>query len=307
MTNLLLIQALNGLQFGILLFLIAAGLTLIFGIMDFVNLAHGAFYMLGAYIVATAAARTDSLWLSIFIMLPLIALIGILVEKFILHHLYRKSHLHQLLATLGLTMAVNETVKILWGTAPLDVPVPQILDGTVSLFGLINYPLYRLFIIVVGSLVAIGLFLLINFTRVGMLLRAGTTHRQYVSALGINIDRLFSVLFAFGCALAGFAGAMIAPLVSVEYSMGDSVLILTFVVIVIGGVGSIKGAFLGAVLVGFVDTLGRTLGPIVLRSIVEPQAASQLAQVLGPMLVYMLMACVLVFNPSGLLGRPTRG
>jgi branched-chain amino acid transport system permease protein len=300
MTNLFLIQLLNGVQFGILLFLVAAGLTLVFGIMDFINLAHGVQYMVGAYLMASFAAMTDSFFWGLALTLPATLLIGIALDLLVFRHLYGRSHLDQVLATFGLILILNETVKIVWGAAPISVPVPEALAGSVPLIGNLHYPVIRLAIIAAGLAVAAGLYMLVNHTRAGMLLRAGASNAPMVSALGVDIGRLFMIVFGVGAMLAGFAGAMVSPILSVEPNMGDSILILTFVVIVIGGIGSIRGAFVAALLVGCVDTLGRTFGPILLRMALDPSAASQTGRTLAPMLIYILMAAVLFFRPSGL-------
>lgn len=300
MTNLFLLQSLNGIQFGILLFLVAAGLTLVFGIMDFINLAHGVQYMVGAYLVAAFTAWSGDFFLGLALALPTALAFGLLLEVLVFRHLYQRDHLDQVLATFGLILILNEGVRIIWGAAPLSVPVPDILSGSVPLVGNLQYPVYRLAIIAAGLLTALGLYLVVNHTRVGMLLRAGASNGRMVSALGVDINRLFMVVFGFGAMLAGFAGAMIAPILSVDPGMGDSVLILTFVVIVIGGIGSIRGAFVAAILVGLVDTLGRTFGPILLRMVMDAGAASQTGRTLAPMLIYILMAAILFFRPSGL-------
>lgn len=305
MTSLFLLQLLNGVQFGVLLFLIAAGLTLVFGIMDFVNLAHGVLYMVGAYLMATFSMLTGSFTAGLLLALAATLVFGLVLEFLVFRKLYERSHLDQVLATFGLVMIVNEGVKIIWGTAPLTVPMPPLLTGSIPLVGPLQYPVYRLAIIVAGLVTALGLWLTINHTRVGMLLRAGATNRATVSALGVNISRLFTLVFAFGAMLAGFAGAIISPILSVDTGMGGSVLILAFVVIVIGGIGSIRGAFLGALLVGVVDTLGRSFGPILLRTIMDPSAASQTGRTLAPMVVYILMAAILFARPAGLFGRNT--
>jgi len=305
MFNLFLLQALNGVQLGILLFLVAAGLTLIFGIMDLINLAHGVLYMVGAYLAATFTATTGNFFLGVAIALPVTLVFGIVLEILIFRRLYERDHLDQVLATFGLILILNESVKIIWGAAPLSVPTPEILSGSIPLIGHLRYPMFRFVIIAAGLLTAVGLYVMVNYTRVGMLLRAGAVNRKMVSALGVDISRLFMVVFGLGAMLAGFAGAMVAPILSVEPGMGDSVLILTFVVIVIGGVGSIRGAFVAAILVGLVDTLGRTFGPILLRSLLDPSAASQAGRTLAPMLIYILMAAVLFFRPSGLF--PAKG
>ena len=303
MTNLLLLQALNGLQFGILLFLVAAGLTLIFGIMDLINLAHGVLYMVGAYLTATFTAWTGDFFLGLAIALPAALLFGIALERLIFAHLYDRDHLEQVLATFGLILILNEGVKMIWGAAPLSVPIPDILSGSIPLVGPLRYPVFRIVIIAAGLLTAVGLWVLVSRTRIGMLLRAGATNAPMVSALGVDVKRLFMLVFGLGAMLAGFAGAMVAPILSVEPGMGNNVLILTFVVIVIGGVGSIRGAFVAAILVGVVDTVGRTFGPIVLRSLMDPSAASQTGRTLAPMLIYILMAAVLFESPSGLFPK----
>lgn len=303
MTNLFILQLLNGVQLGVLLFLIAAGLTLVFGIMDVVNLAHGVLYMIGAYLMATFAALTGSFWAGLLLMLPAAVAVGYVIERLVIRPLYTRSHLDQVLATFGLVMIVNEGVKMVWGAFPLSVPMPDILSGSIPLIGPLQYPVYRLAIIASGLAVAAGLYVVVNHTRVGMLLRAGATNREMVSALGVDIGKLFAMVFALGALLACFAGAMVAPILSVDTGMGESVLILTFVVVVIGGIGSIRGAFLGAILVALVDTLGRTFGPILLRAVMDPAAAGQLGRTLAPMLVYILMAAILFARPAGLFGR----
>lgn len=300
MLNLFLLQALNGLQLGIMLFLVAAGLTLVFGIMDFINLAHGVQYMVGAYFAASFTAWTGDFFLGLALALPAALLFGLVLELLIFRRLYHRSHLDQVLATFGLILMLNEAVKIIWGSGPISVPVPEVLSGSMPLIGNVRYPIYRFAIIAAGLVSAVGLYALVNYTRTGMLLRAGASNREMVSALGVNVRRLFMFVFGFGAMLAGFAGAMVAPILSVQPGMGDTVLILTFVVIVIGGIGSIRGAFLAALLVGVADTLGRTFGPILLGMLMDPSAASQTGRTLAPMLIYILMAAVLFFRPAGL-------
>jgi branched-chain amino acid transport system permease protein len=299
-TTLLLVQALNGLQFGIILFLIAAGLTLIFGVMDFINLAHGVQYMVGAYLAAAFASWTGSFGLALLLALPTSLAFGLLLEVLIFRHLYDRDHLDQVLATFGVILFLNQGVKFLWGAAPLNVPVPDLLSGSIELVDGLLYPVYRLAIILAGLGVAALLYVLVHHTRIGMLVRAGASNAPMVSALGVNIQRLFMVVFGFGAMLAGFAGAMVAPILSVEPGMGDNILILGFVVIVIGGIGSIRGAFLAALLIGIVDTVGRTFAPTLLRLMLDPATASQAGRALAPMLIYILMAAVLFFRPSGL-------
>lgn len=303
MSNLFLLQLLNGAQFGILLFLVAAGLTLVFGIMDFINLAHGVLYMVGGYVMVMMMGVTGSFWLALALVLPATLALGLVLEVLVFRRLYDRSHLDQVLATFGLVLVLSELVKILWGSAPLSVPMPEILSGTVPLAGPMRYPVYRIAVIAVGLGVALALWLVITRTRVGMLLRAGAANREMVSALGTDINRLFMLVFAAGAMLAGFAGAIVSPILSVDPGMGDSILILTFVVIVIGGVGSVKGAFCAALLVGIVDTLGRMFGPILLKLVMDPAAAAQAGRTIAPMLIYILMAAVLFWRPDGLFGR----
>jgi branched-chain amino acid transport system permease protein len=298
--TLLLVQVLNGLQFGLILFLIAAGLTLVFGVMDFINLAHGVQYMVGAYLAAAFAAYTGSFWLALLLALPTALLFGLLLEILVFRHLYDRDHLDQVLATFGVILFLNQGVKFLWGAAPLNVPMPDILSGSIALPGGLLYPTYRIAIIAAGLGVAGLLYGLVHHTRIGMLVRAGASNAAMVSALGVDIRRLFMGVFGFGAMLAGFAGAMVAPILSVEPGMGDNILILAFVVIVIGGIGSVRGAFLAALLIGLVDTVGRSLAPTVLRFFLDPAMASQTGRAIAPMLIYILMAAVLFFRPSGL-------
>ncbi|MFO7747581.1 MAG: branched-chain amino acid ABC transporter permease [Orrella sp.] len=304
--NLILGQALNGLQFGILLFLMAAGLTLVFGIMSFVNLAHGSLYMFGAYLAATIATHSGSFVLAILSSLVLVFLLGWNLDKLGLSILHRRSHLDQVLATFGLVLFSNELVRIIWGNAPIYMDAPSYLSDAVNLFGL-NYPAYRFAIIVAGLLVAVGLYFLIERTKIGMLIRAGASNRNMVSALGVNIAWLNRFVFALGAGLAGLAGALVGPIVSVEAGMGEPVLILTLVVMVIGGIGSIRGAFYGALVVGVVDTMGRVFLPIWLRETFDPAMATAVGPALASMLVYLLMAIVLAFRPEGLFPVRARG
>jgi branched-chain amino acid transport system permease protein len=300
MGTLFVIQVLNGLQFGLILFLIAAGLTLVFGVMDFINLAHGVQYMLGAYLLAALVAWTGGFWTGLLLALPATLLAGLFLEVAIFRRLYDRDHLEQVLATFAVILFLNEGVKVVWGAAPLSVPMPDVLSGSVEIMDGLLYPVYRLAIIGAGLAVAAGLYVLVNHSRAGMLVRAGASNAPMVSALGVDIGRLFMLVFGFGAMLAGFAGAMVAPILSVEPGMGDGVLILAFVVIVIGGIGSIRGAFLAALLIGLVDTLGRSFAPNLLRAVLDPAAASQTGRALAPMLIYILMALVLFVRPSGL-------
>lgn len=297
--ELLLIQTLNGLQFGVLLFLMAAGLTLVFGIMSFVNLAHGALYMFGAYFAAATWNATGSFALAVLAGFGGVFVLGVLVDRAGLFALYRRDHLDHVLATFGLVLFANELARMIWGASPVFMELPDSLSASVPLLG-INYPVYRMLIIAVGLAVAVGLYLLIERTRIGMLIRAGASNRAMVSALGVNIGWLNTFIFALGAGLAGLAGAMVGPIMSVQPGMGDPILITTLVVIVIGGIGSIRGAFLGALVVGVVDTVGRTLVPALLRGVLDPEAANTLGPALSSLAVYVLMAVVLALKPDGL-------
>lgn len=296
---LLLTQVLNGLQFGILLFLMAAGLTLVFGIMNFINLAHGTVYMLGAYFAAMAYAWSGSFWVGVAAGFAVPFVIGALADALGLHVLHRRDHLDQVLATFGIVLFTNELVRVVWGNTPIYMDAPPLLQGAVPVFGL-GYPAYRFAIIGVGLLVALGLWLLIERTRIGMLVRAGASNRPMVSALGVNIGWLNRFVFALGAGLAGMAGAMVGPILSIQPGMGEPILILTLVVIVIGGVGSIRGAFLGALVVGLVDTLGRVLLPLLMHRFFDAGVANAAGPALASVAVYLLMAAVLAFKPDGL-------
>jgi branched-chain amino acid transport system permease protein len=303
MTTLLFIeQMLNGLQFGVMLFLMSAGLTLVFGVMGLINLAHGSLYMIGAFAAAAVAAATGSFILALMASLGAAALAGALIELTIIRRLYDRDHLDQVLATFALILIFSEGTRWMFGSFPLFLDVPPMLAGPVTLPGGIEYPAYRLSIIVIGLLVAVGMFALINRTRVGIRIRAGEADREMIAALGVDIAKLYTFVFALGAALAGFAGALVGAIQSVQVGMGEPVLILAFVVIVIGGIGSIKGAFVGALLVGITDTMGRFLLPQIFALFLEPSAAVSVGSALASMLIYILMAGVLVFRPRGLHG-----
>jgi branched-chain amino acid transport system permease protein len=297
---LLIEQVLNGLQLGFMLFLLSAGLTLVFGVMNLINLAHGSFYMVGAYVAATVMQASGSFMLALLVSLGAAALCGLAVEIIVLRHLYQRDHLDQVLATFGLILFFNEATRMIWGRQPLFMQIPDFLSASVEILPGIPYPLYRLVIIAVGLLVAIGLFVLIKHTRLGMRIRAGASNRQMITALGVNIRWLYSLVFALGTMLAGFAGAMAAPLFAVESGMGESILIPVFVVIVIGGIGSVKGALLGALLVGLVDTLIRAFLPTLLLWLFASSSANSIAASLASMGIYLLMAGILAFKPRGL-------
>ena len=305
MSSLLFVQTLNGLQLGVLLFLIAAGLTLVFGVMDLINLAHGVQYMLGAYLAVMFYGLTGSFLVALILALAATLAFALLLEVLVFRQLYGRDHLDHVMATFGIILFLNHGVKWLWGAAPLSLPIPDLLSGSVSLMGGLNYPVWRLVIIGAGLAVAAGLYVLVNHTRVGMLVRAGASNAPLVSALGVDIRRLFMLVFGFGAMLAGFAGIMIAPILSVEPGMGDTILILAFVVIVIGGIGSIRGAFLAALIIGLVDTLGRSFAVDVLRLFMGPSPARTVGPALASMLIYVLMAIVLTLRPAGLF--PAKG
>lgn len=293
-------QVLNGLQLGVTLFLMAAGLTLIFGVMGLINLAHGSLFMVGGFVCAAVAAATGSFWLGLAASLVAAAALGAIVEIVVIRRLYDRDHLDQVLATFALVLMFSEGVRFLFGSFPLYLDPPAILAGPVMLPGGLPYPAYRLAIIVAGVLIAIGLGLLISRTRLGMQIRAGESDREMIAALGVDIRFLYTVVFALGAALAGFAGAMIGALQSVQVGMGEPVLILAFVVIVIGGIGSIRGALVASLIVGLVDTMGRFLLPSLLSGIMEASAARGIGSAIASMLIYLLMAVVLVFKPKGL-------
>ncbi|EJL80914.1 branched-chain amino acid ABC-type transport system, permease component [Herbaspirillum sp. CF444] len=299
MANLIFEQVLNSLQFGVMLFLIASGLTLIFGVMNFVNLAHGSFFMIGAYLAAYIAGATGSFWLGLLGALPLTAALGFLLEWLVFRRLYKKDHMVHVLATFAFILIFNDGVRMIWGPQPLPLNMPAAFAGPVMLFGL-PYSSYRLLVMAVGIAVAIGLYLLINRTRLGMWVRAGSNNLEMVTAMGINIRLLFRLVFSFGLVLAALAGIMLGPLVAVQAGMGDDVLILAFVVVVIGGIGSVPGAAVGALIVGVVDTLGRGLLPQFFALFLSADAAASVGPALGSMMIYLVMIAVLFWRPSGL-------
>ncbi|MCO5070321.1 MAG: branched-chain amino acid ABC transporter permease [Rhizobiaceae bacterium] len=302
---LLIEQLLNGLQFGVMLFLMAAGLTLIFGVMGLINLAHGSFYMIGAFACAAVAAWTGSFWLGLVASLAAAAAAGAIVEILVVRRLYERDHLDQVLATFALILIFSEGTRWLFGSFPLYLDIPPVLSGAIPLPGGAQYPLYRLAIIAAGILVAIGLYLLISWTRIGMRIRAGESDREMIGALGVDIGSLYTLVFALGAALAGLAGAMVGALQSVQVGMGEPVLILAFVVIVIGGIGSIKGALVGAVLVGLVDTLGRLLLPKLFAIAMGPSEGATVGAAVASMLIYIVMALILALRPQGLFPANT--
>ena len=298
-------QLLNGVQFGIMLFLMAAGLTLIFGIMNVINLAHGALYMIGAYVAAAAFAASGSFLCGVAAALAATAGLGAAVEIGIFRALYARDHLDQVLATFGLILLFDEAVRIVWGSTALYMPVPRFLSGRIEILPGIPYPAYRLAIIAVGIVVALLLYLLIARTRAGMLIRAAASNRVMLGALGVNVRLLYTLVFALGAALAALAGAMTGPIFTVQSGMGESVMILAFVAIVIGGIGSIRGAFVAALALGIVDAAGRAYLRPLLALFMSRAAADNAGPALASMSIYILMAAVLFVRPHGLF--PPRG
>jgi branched-chain amino acid transport system permease protein len=293
-------QCLNGLQLGLLLFLLAAGLTLVFGIMDLVNLAHGSLYMLGAYFAATFVPLTESFVAGALLALLATLVVGMALEITAIRRLYGRDHLDHVLATFGLILFFNELVRMIWGPGGLSLPLPIWLIYPIEILPGLFYPTYRVAIIVVALLVALFLYVLVMRTRLGMLIRAGASNREMAGALGVNINLLYTVVFGLGATLAGLAGLMQAPILTVQIGMGENILILAFVVIIIGGIGSIRGAFIAAVLVGLIDTIGRAFLPDLLRLVLSSRGASTVAPAMSSMMIYLLMAIVLVLRPEGL-------
>lgn len=298
--TLLIVQLLNGLQLGVLLFLLAAGLTLIFGIMDFINLAHGSLYMVGAYFCATFTDVTDSFLLGVLIALPLTFLVGMAVEIVVARPLYARDHLDHVLATFGVILFFDALVHLVWGPEGKAIALPAVLDGQVELASGLVLPTYRVLIIAVGLLIALGLYGVVSWTRIGMLIRAGASNRRMVAALGVNIDLLFTFVFAGGAVLAGLAGLLIAPITEANIGMGNDILIVAFVVIIIGGIGSIRGAFVAAILIGLIDTMGRSFLDDFMKLFLSDQNAETAAPAISAMLIYILMAAILYFRPQGL-------
>jgi branched-chain amino acid transport system permease protein len=299
-------QCLNGVQLGMLLFLLAAGLTLVFGIMDLVNLAHGSLYMLGAYFAASTAAITGSFVLALVVAVVGSLVFGMVLEVAAIRRLYDRDHLNHVLGTFGLLLFFNELVRLIWGPAGMTLSLPPQMLNAVQIIPGLYYPLYRLVIILATLAVAVLLYVVVMRTRLGMLIRAGASNREMVGALGINIKLLYTLVFGLGAALAGFAGVMQAPILTVQIGMGENILILAFVVIIIGGIGSIRGAFVAALMVGLIDTVGRALLPDLLRAMLSVNAAQTLGPALSSMSIYMLMAAVLVVRPQGLFPAASR-
>ena len=299
-------QCLNGVQLGLLLFLLAAGLTLVFGIMDLVNLAHGSLYMLGAYFAATFAAVTGSFVAAVILALVATLGVGIALEVIAIRRLYGRDHLDHVLGTFGLILFFNELVRLVWGPGGRNLPLPAWLSTAVEIFPGVYYPIYRFAIIGVALVVALLLYVVVMRTKVGMLVRAGASNREMIGALGINIRLLFTCVFGVGAALAGLAGVMQAPILTASIGMGENILIVTFVVIIIGGIGSIRGAFVASIFVGLIDTVGRAFLPDILKLFLSPAAASTAGPALSSMLIYLLMAIVLIVRPEGLFPAASR-
>jgi branched-chain amino acid transport system permease protein len=298
--TLILVQTLNGLQLGMMLFLFAAGLTLVLGIMNLVNLAHGSLYMLGAYFAATVYHWTGSFIVALLFALPATFVASIVIELVVLRTLYGRDHLDQVLATFGLILFFNELVRVIWGATPLYISIPPLLRGSVTLLSGINYPIYRLALVLVGLAVALFLYLFVSKTKLGMLIRAGASNREMVETLGVDIRLLFTIIFGLGAVFAALAGIMTSPIFSIESGMGDGILILALVVIVIGGIGSIRGSFVAAIAVGLADTMGRAFLPGLLAAMLPPTIADATGPALASMLIYIVMVAVLFFKPQGL-------
>lgn len=306
MTGTLLIeQLLNGVGYGLMLFLLAAGLTLVFGIMDVLNLAHGSLFMAGAYLAADAHTRTGSFTAAIVFAVLATVAIALLLEVLLMRRLYARDHLAQVLATFGVILIADDLVKMVWGPSPVMAPTPPALAGPIELIPGLPYPAYRLLILGAGALVALGLWWLVNHTRVGMRVRAGASDRPMAEWMGVRVGRIFSGIFLLGAALAALAGALMGPLIAVQVGMGEQILIPALVVLVIGGIGSIRGAFVAALLVGVIDTIGRAFLPMALRATLPPATAADLGPLFAELAMYALMVGVLIFRPTGLFSART--
>ena len=293
-------QALNGLGYGLMLFLLAAGLTLVFGIMDTLNLAHGALFMAGGYVSASVHTHSGSFVVAIAVGMAVTVAVAAVLEAVLIRKLYMSDHLSQVLATFGVILVADDAVKAIWGPSPIMAPTPAALSGPVNLLGFLPYPSYRLLVLMAGLAAALALYLLVNHTKLGMWVRAGASNRQMAQWMGIRVNRVFATVFAIGAALAALAGALMAPISAVQVGMGESILIPALVVIVIGGIGSVRGALIASVLVGLVDTAGRALLPPLLREVLSPSLAADIGPAAASIAMYVLMAAVLVFKPSGL-------
>jgi branched-chain amino acid transport system permease protein len=305
-TTLLVIQSLNGFQLGLLLFLVASGLTLVFGILDFVNLAHGSLYMLGAFICASLTFYFDNFLIALVVSLPIIGILGYLFEVIVARKLYERDHLDHVLGTFGAILVIDTCAHLVWGAAGIAVPLPAYLQGRIFLTEAIEIPTFRLLIIAAGLTAAAGLFYMVNYTRLGMLIRAGASNRTMVSALGVDIKTLFALVFALGAVLAGLAGMLVAPITEASLGMGNNIIITAFVVIIVGGIGSMKGAFIAAILIGMIDTLGRSFLDDIFSLFMSVTAAENSAPAISSMLIYIIMALVLYFKPAGLFPPKVR-
>lgn len=299
-------QILNGLQLGILLFLLAAGLTLVFGIMDFVNLAHGSLYMLGAFLAATFAVLADSFVIGLLLALPVMALVGLVLELSVVRALYQRDHLDHVLATFGLILVIDTLAHLVWGPEGVSIPLPTWLRGQVEVLPDIIFPAYRLVIIASGLAIAGLLYWLVTHTRLGMLIRAGASNRAMVSALGVDIAAMFTAVFAIGAVLAGLAGMLVAPITGASIGMGNDIIITAFVVIIIGGIGSMKGAFVAALAIGLIDTMGRSFLVDLFKLVLPADTAATAAPAVSAMLIYLLMAAILAVRPQGLFPPTAR-
>ncbi|MEM7425692.1 MAG: branched-chain amino acid ABC transporter permease [Pseudomonadota bacterium] len=304
--SLVLIQFLNGMQLGVLLFLLASGLTLTFGIMDFVNLAHGSLYMVGAFFCASITVWTGSFFWGLLLALPCTAVVGLAVELIVIRNLYARDHLDHVLATFGLILVFDKLAELIWGAEGISVPLPAWLDGQVTILPDIVFPTFRLVIILGGLMVVAGLYWLVSHTRLGMLIRAGASNRTMVGALGIDIQTLFTAVFALGAVLAGLAGMLIAPITEASIGMGNEIIITAFVVIIVGGIGSMKGAFVAALLIGLIDTLGRSFLDDLFKLVMSTEAAETSAPAISAMLIYIIMAIILAIRPQGLFPPKVR-
>ncbi len=304
--TLLFVQVINGVQLGLLLFLVASGLTLVFGILDFVNLAHGSIYMIGAFICASLTFYLGNFLLAVLVALPLTGLVGYAIERVVARNLYDKDHLDHVLGTFGLILVLDTSAHLIWGPEGISVPLPLWLDGQVELFKGAVIPTFRLLIIATGLAVAGGLVWLVNYTRLGMLIRAGASNRTMVSALGIDIKTLFALVFALGSMMAGLAGMLISPITEASIGMGGEIIITAFVVIIVGGIGSMKGAFIAAIIIGLIDTLGRAFLDSLFELVMSENAAETAAPAVSAMMIYILMAVILAVRPQGLFPPKVR-
>lgn len=293
-------QLLNGVGYGLMLFLIAAGLTLVFGIMDTMNLAHGSLFMVGAYLAAKIHVASQSMLMAVAASIVLTMLIAWVLEKLVMRYLYHRDHLAQVLATFGIILIADDAVAAIWGVAPVMAPMAAGLSKPVQLFAGLPYPAYRLMLIGAGLAVAVLMYLLVNHTRIGMLVRAGASNRAMAEFMGVRVGRVFSFVFVLGAGLAALAGALMGPISAVQVGMGEKILIPALVIIVIGGIGSVRGAFVAAMIVGLVDTIGRAFLPPLLRAVLPPELAADIGPALAGITVYLLMTVVLALKPEGL-------